>query len=139
MATQIDSVLESVVSAKHLPAIGGIILNSSGKQIYNKAFGTNNANSVTAPAYTNDTECLIMSCTKLITSVCALQLLEQGKLSLDEPVGKYQPWVDNLQIMTGWDENGRPVTRPSAKQMKILHLLTHTSGIPYDFVSSSLL
>lgn len=135
MASHLDTVLQNAVQANQVPAVGGVIVNKSGEQIYDGAFGSNNANDSSAIPYTNDTECLIASCTKLVTSICALQLVEQGKLSLDDPVAKYQPWVANLQVMTGW-EGGRPKTRPASKTMKIVHLLTHTSGITYDFVST---
>lgn len=77
---------------------------------------------------------LIASMTKPVTSVAAMQLVEAGKLGLDDPVSKYLPGFDNLRVITKFNEaDASYETRPAKRQMTIRHLLTHTSGIGYGF------
>jgi methyl acetate hydrolase len=75
----------------------------------------------------------IASMTKAITSTAALQLVEQGKATLDEPVAKHLTQLANLDVLQGFDKNtGKPVLRPSSKPVTLRQLLTHTSGFCYD-------
>ncbi|KAK5942436.1 hypothetical protein PMZ80_005000 [Knufia obscura] len=133
MAAKLTSSFEDLVKAKRVPGIGAIVLDKSGKQLYNSSFGTINANDENAAPFTNDTQLLVWSCTKLITSICALQLLEQGKLSLDDPVSKYLPREADVQVCERLDENSKPILRKQKTEMKIIHLMTHTAGYTYDF------
>ena len=76
----------------------------------------------------------IASMTKPVTSVAIMILLEQGKLSLDDPVSKYLPAFAKLQVLTHFNEgDGTYETRPAKRPMTIRHLLTHTSGMGYAF------
>jgi methyl acetate hydrolase len=76
----------------------------------------------------------IASMTKPVTSVAIMMLFEDGKLQLDDPVSKYLPGFDNLQVITKFNETDATYeTRPAKRQMTIRHLLTHTSGIAYAF------
>lgn len=76
-----------------------------------------------------------MSMTKLVVSVAALQLVEQGKLALDDPavIEKNLPELAKLEIVTAV-ENGKPVTQKRTKPITLRHLLTHTSGTGYDLM-----
>ena len=77
---------------------------------------------------------LIASMTKPVTSVAAMQLVEAGKLRLDDPVSKYLPGFDNLRVITKFNEaDASYETRPAKRPITIRHLLTHTSGIGYGF------
>lgn len=74
--------------------------------------------------------------TKPVTSVAIMMLLEQGKLSLDDPVSKYLPGFDKLQVITRFNAaDGTYETRAAKRTMTLRHLLTHTSGIGYGFSS----
>src|SRR5690349_18169030 len=76
----------------------------------------------------------IASMTKPVTSVAIMMLAEQGKLSLDDPVSKFLPGFDHLQVITKFnDKDGTYETRPAGTVMTLRHLLTHTSGIGYAF------
>jgi len=76
----------------------------------------------------------IASMTKPVTSVAIMMLFEEGKLKLDDPVSKYLGGFDNLQVITKFNEQDASYeTRPAKRLMTIRHLLTHTSGIGYDF------
>ena len=74
----------------------------------------------------------IASMTKPVTSVAIMILFEEGKLKLDDPVSKYLPGFENLQVITKFNEKDATYeTRPAKRPMTIRHLLTHTSGIAY--------
>jgi CubicO group peptidase (beta-lactamase class C family) len=76
----------------------------------------------------------IASMTKPVTSVAIMMLLEQHKLALEDPVSKYLPGFDNLQVITKFNEkDGTYATRPAKRPITLRHLLTHTSGIGYGF------
>jgi CubicO group peptidase (beta-lactamase class C family) len=63
-----------------------------------------------------------------------MMLCEEGKLKLDDPVSKYLAGFENLQVITKFNEKDATYeTRPAKRPMTIRHLLTHTSGIGYDF------
>ena len=71
----------------------------------------------------------IASMTKPVTSVAALQLVEQGKLSLDAPVSDYLPEFRDLLVAPGGSMAGNIV--PAERQILVRHLFTHTSGLSY--------
>ena len=74
----------------------------------------------------------IASMTKAITTVAALQLVEQGKVDLAEPVAGRLPQLANLDVLEGFDAAGKPSLRPAKTPLTLRHLLTHTSGFCYD-------
>lgn len=69
----------------------------------------------------------IYSMTKPVTSVAALMLVEEGKLSLDDPVAKYLPAFARMQRVAGGDVD-TPQLVPVARTLTVRHLLTHTAG-----------
>lgn len=75
----------------------------------------------------------IASMTKAITSTAAMQLVEQGKVQLDEPVAKHLPQLAKLDVLHGFDKNtGKPILRPATKPVTLRLLLSHASGFCYD-------
>jgi len=77
----------------------------------------------------------IFSTTKAITGVTLMQLVEEGKVSLSDPVKKYLPEITEIQVLDGFDADGKPKTRPPNKDITIDHLMLHTSGLCYEFFS----
>src|SRR5688572_13331685 len=82
-----------------------------------------------------DTICRVYSMSKIITCVATPLLMEDGKYNLDDPVTNYLPELTDLKVWTGGTEEesklealNRPIT--------IKHLLTHTSGLMYDFMGN---
>ena len=74
----------------------------------------------------------IASMTKPIAAVAAMQLVEQGKASLDAPVSKVLPKLANMQVLEGFTAAGDPILRPAKTPLTLRHLLTHTSGFAYS-------
>ncbi|HWF09555.1 MAG TPA: serine hydrolase domain-containing protein [Bryobacteraceae bacterium] len=81
----------------------------------------------------------IASMTKAITATAALQLVEQGKVTVHEPVSKHLPELGMLNVLTGFDSKGQPILHPAMKPVTLHHLLTHTSGFAYDTWDESML
>jgi CubicO group peptidase (beta-lactamase class C family) len=85
-----------------------------------------------------DTVFRLMSLTKALTSVAALQLIEQDRLALDTPVADVLPQFDRLAVLDGFDGDA-PVLRPPTGRATIRQLLSHTSGLAYGFTVPDLL
>jgi CubicO group peptidase (beta-lactamase class C family) len=79
-----------------------------------------------------DTIVRIASMTKAITSVAEMQLVEQGRIGLDDPVSQYLPGLTNVEVLDGFDSDGQPVLRPPKSPVTVRQLLTHTSGYVYE-------
>jgi CubicO group peptidase (beta-lactamase class C family) len=78
----------------------------------------------------------IASMTKPVTSVAIMALMEQGRLTLDDPVSKYLDGYDKLQVITKFNETDATYqTRPAKNVMTIRQLLSHTSGLGYSFTN----
>jgi CubicO group peptidase (beta-lactamase class C family) len=81
----------------------------------------------------------IASMTKPVTSLAAMQLIEQGRFALDDPVSKFLPEMGKLPVVESFDATtGAYRLRPSKRPITVRHLLTHTSGLGYRFVSTTL-
>lgn len=81
---------------------------------------------------TGDTMFRYASMTKAMTSVAALQLVEQGRLELEQEVASVLPEFGELQVLEGFDGD-EPRLRPPSRPATIRQLLTHTSGCGYWF------
>ena len=127
-AAKIDETLRSGVERRHIPAVVGMAATGN-RVLYQGAFGTRDSSG--APV-TVDFIFAIASMTKAITTVAALQLVEQGKVQLEDPVSKYLPQLAKLDVLDGFDPNGKPRLRPARSPVTLHHLLTHTSGFCYD-------
>ena len=80
----------------------------------------------------------LASMTKAIVSVAEMQLVEAGALVLDAPIGDLLPDLANARVVTGFAADGSVETRPAARPISLRHLLTHTSGLGYDFVHADM-
>ena len=85
---------------------------------------------------TVDTIFRIASMTKPVTSLAVMQLVEQGRLSLDDPAEKYLPQLANLKVFETFDaKTGAYTLRPAKRAPTVRHMLTHTAGLGYNFTS----
>jgi len=128
MISQIDSVLRAAARAGEVPGVVALAATDHGI-LYEGIFGKRRLGEGTA--MTRDTVFRIASMVKLITSVAALQLVEQDKLSLDAPVPDIEPAIGSPQVLDGFDAKGLPQLRPAQRPITLRHLLTHTSGFVY--------
>lgn len=86
-----------------------------------------------------DTIFQIASMTKALTSVAALILHERGQLDLDAAVAAHLPALADPDVLAGFTDDGAPILRKARRPITARHLLTHTSGLAYDFGSPDLL
>jgi methyl acetate hydrolase len=98
--------------------------------IFNEGFGTRDL--ATGDPMTADTVVWIASMTKAVTGACAMQLVEHGKLSLDIDIAEVLPELARVQVLQGFDAEGKPRLRAAKRAITLRHLLTHTSGYAYD-------
>ncbi len=84
-----------------------------------------------------DTICRIYSMTKLVTTVAALILFEEGRIALDDPVSNYLPEFADVKVLLGGTAESPALEAPK-RPMTIKHLLTHTSGMTYEFLGNEL-
>ncbi|MGI9517898.1 MAG: serine hydrolase domain-containing protein [Pirellulaceae bacterium] len=77
----------------------------------------------------------IYSMSKPVTSVAAMQLIEQGKIGLDDPVSKYIEGFENLTVLNV--EDSEPEEIPARREITVRDLLSHTSGLTYGFFGDS--
>ena len=126
---QIDGVLRQAVDAREVPGVVALAATDKGL-LYEGAFGARALDQ--GPAMTLDSLFRIASMTKAITSVAAMQLVEQGKFKLDEPVPNIDPALGSPQVLEGFDAGGAPKLRPAKRPITLRHLLTHTAGFSYD-------
>jgi CubicO group peptidase (beta-lactamase class C family) len=124
----VDEALRSGIARRRIPAVVGMV-SSENKTLYAGAFGKRDASGVPVRV---DSIFAIASMTKAVTTVAALQLVEQGKVDLAEPIAGRLPQLANLEVLEGFDAAGKPSLRPARTPVTLRHLLTHTSGLCYD-------
>ena len=126
---QIDGVLHQAVDATEVPGVVAMAATDKGL-LYEGAFGSRDLGK--GPTMTLDTVFRIASMTKAVTCVAAMQLVEQGKLRLEEPVPNIDPALGSPQVLEGFDAGGAPKLRPAKRPITLRHLLTHTAGFSYE-------
>jgi CubicO group peptidase (beta-lactamase class C family) len=130
---QIDAVLRRAVEARDVPGVVAMAATEAGT-VYRGAFGLRDIEN--GPAMTLDTVFRIASMTKAVTSVAAMQLVEEGRLSLKSPVPDIgEPALNAPQVLEGFDAAGKPLLRPARRPITLKDLLTHTAGFTYDWLN----
>jgi methyl acetate hydrolase len=127
---------DQAFASAHLPGAVGMIVNRDGLR-FARALGE--ADAVAHTPMHEDTLFQIASMTKAITSVAAMQLVEQGRLNLDSDIGNVLPDLASPQVLTGFGADGLPQLRPAARAITLRHLLTHTAGLGYFFIHPEVL
>ncbi len=116
-----------------------VLIQLHGKPVYHETFGVQDV--VSKTPITDKTIFRLSSLTKVITSVVAMQLIQDGKIKLDDPVSKYIPSFANMKV--GVEKKAEDGTKtlelvPLSRPITILDLMRHTSGITYGFYGDSL-
>ena len=133
--TNVDQALRQAADAKQVPGV--VALATSDKEtVYQGAFGKRDLGKPEPMSL--DSVFWIASMTKAITATAAMQLVEQGKLALDEPIGKVLPDLAAPQIFEGFDDKGAPKLRPAKRAITLKHLLTHTAGYCYNIWNAAM-
>ena len=121
---EIQAVLDRAVTAGDVAGVAAAVIGPEGPRFMAVA-GTTEAGG--SEPVTEHSVFWIASMTKPVASVAAMQLVEQGKLALDAPIGDLLPALANPQIL----EDGH--LRPAKHKITLRHLLTHTAGFSYAF------
>lgn len=130
----IDAALRGAVERKDVPGVVALVTDRR-RVLYQGAFGVADVSS--GRALTADALFRIASMTKPVTSLALMQLIEQGRLGLDDPADKYLPELANLKVFESFDPaTGAYRLRPAARPATVRHFLTHTSGLAYPFTST---
>ena len=126
---------ENEIATGRLPG-AVILIQQHGRPVYLKAFGVRDVG--TKHPMTPDTIFSLRSLTKPITSFAAMILVDDGKLSLDDPVSKFVPSFANMKVgVEKVDTQGKATLEiiPAERRPTIRDLLLQTSGIAVDYVS----
>jgi methyl acetate hydrolase len=116
----LDRVLSGAVEKKMVPGVVAMAATTDGI-IYEGSAG-----------FAKDTIFAIASMTKPVTSVAVMQLVEEGKVKLDEPASTYVAELGKVQVL----ENGK--LRPPKSPVTVRQLLSHTAGFGYEFMNKTL-
>jgi methyl acetate hydrolase len=116
-ATELDRLLRAAVDRRQVPAVVAVVAGKA-RILYQGAVGLQ-----------PDAILAIASMTKPVTSVAVMQLVEAGKVRLDEPAQTYVPELRRLQVLEGG------VTRAPKSPPTVRQLLMHTSGFAYEFTN----
>ncbi len=135
MKQAIDVVLQAGVDRGAVAGVTAIVVDHDGVR-YAGGFGKRETGGEVDMSV--DTVGAIFSMTKAITAAAAMQLVEKGKLDLDAPASDVCEAIGRVGVLTGFDENDQPLTRPPATPVTLRHLLTHTSGYVYDIWNSKM-
>jgi methyl acetate hydrolase len=132
-AEAIDAVLRAAVERQDVPGVVALVTTRD-RVLYRGAFGV--ADVSTGRTLSTDALFRIASMTKPVTSLALMQLVEQGKLALDDPADKYLPELAGLKVFESFDPaTGEYKLRPAARRPTVRQFLTHTSGLAYPFTS----
>lgn len=132
----IDDVLRTAVSQGDVPGVVAAAASRNGV-LYRAAFGKRDE--AAGIEMTSDTIFRIASMTKAVTSVAVMQLVEEGKVDLDEPAATYLPALEGREVLEDLDEAGAPILRPARSPVTVRQLLSHTSGFAYEVWNDSIL
>jgi methyl acetate hydrolase len=127
----IDAAMHDAVARKD---VAGVVVMAADRKgiIYEGAFGV--ADIAEARPLKLDSMFRIASMTKAITTAAALQLVEQGKFAIEDPVELYLPQFYKAPVFESFDAaTGDYKLRPARTAVTVRHLMTHTSGLAYPF------
>jgi CubicO group peptidase (beta-lactamase class C family) len=132
---RIDDAINAEIAAGKIPGAVALVVKD-GNVAYFKSFGFADVESQTPMQ--NDHIFRIASMSKAITTAAVMVLYEQGHFQLNDPLADYVPACAKMSVVSEVDNDGNvSATVAATKPIRIIDLLTHTSGISYPFIASS--
>ncbi|MDN3203946.1 serine hydrolase domain-containing protein [Algoriphagus sediminis] len=125
--SRIDSTLQSYVNTGNVGGVSALIFEND-KEVYFNAFGF--ADRENQKPMDRETLVRIYSMTKPITGTALMQLWENGKFDLDDPLEKYAPEFSGMKVYEGVDENGEMILVDADRPISIRDITRHTAGFP---------
>ncbi|KAL8885862.1 MAG: hypothetical protein Q9215_006336 [Flavoplaca cf. flavocitrina] len=138
-AAEIRYAIDQVTTESNkVPGCVFCVVNKDGKILFEHASGKKGAG--TQAPMTLDSIFWIASCTKMICGIAAMQLCEQGKISLDDAdrLEEVCPELRKIRILKSVDEYGKTEMVDKANRITLRRLLTHTAGFGYSFFNDDL-
>jgi CubicO group peptidase (beta-lactamase class C family) len=131
---RINRVINDAITRGEIPGAVVLVSKDNNTDLL-KAYGF--ADMASGKLMETDTIFRIASMSKAVTSVAAMILYEQGRFSLNDPISKFLPEFSNMKVISEVDDDGKIVATTDAKNpIRIIDLLSHTSGISYPFIAS---
>ena len=124
---ELERAFAAEVAKKKIPGVVMLVARD-GHVAYEKALGVQDP--VTGAPMRMDSIFRIYSMTKPVVSVVAMQLVEEDRIALDDPVSRYMPDLKGLKV--GIEKNGKLELVPAQREMTLRDLLRHTSGFTYS-------
>ena len=131
---RIDAWMRDLVAQGKLAGLS-VSVARRGRTVFRSAHGL--ADLARKTPFTTDTVTRIYSMTKPLTSVAVMQLYEEGRFQLDDPVSRFLPEFSEMRVATGGNR-AKLETEPARRPITIRDLLTHTGGLTYGFMESTL-
>ena len=125
---RIESALSGMVDSGRAAGVS-VLIWQDGREAYFGAAGF--ADREAGRKMTRDTIAQIYSMTKPVTGVALMELWEQGKFGLDEPLYRYLPEFESIQVYSGKDAAGQPVYRAPSRPITVRDIMRHTAGFAY--------
>ncbi len=133
---RIDEAIQRSIDEGEIPGAVALIVRN-GKTVHHEAFGYRDIE--TKEPMTLDTIFRIASMSKAITSVGAMILYERGRFLLNDPISKYLPEFEKPKVLVEAYNQGNVLeTMDAEREITIIDLMTHTSGISYPFATTEL-
>jgi methyl acetate hydrolase len=130
-----DGILQRVTTGKsRVPGAVAMVTDRSAN-IYEGASGLRSLS--TTDPMTTGTVFAIFSTTKAITGTAIMQCVEENKLDLDASAKTYAPDIGKLQVLDGFDPDGKPRLRAPKRDITTRMLMLHTAGFGYDFFNAN--
>ncbi len=132
-AETIDAELDAAVERGAVAGLVAVVANRDGI-IYEHAAGGGGPNGT---SMATDAIFRIASMTKALTCLSAMQLVERGLLTLDDPLRDILPELAGTQVLAGFDAANVAQLRPRTREVTLRQLLTHTAGFSYEFLDAN--
>jgi len=121
---------EVTADPNRIPGCVAVVVDKDGRTLFSHASGKRGID--TPEPMTLETVFWIASCTKMICGIAVMQLVEQGKLALDDAglLERYCPELKTVRILKGFDDTGRAETVEKKNRITLRMLLNHTGKQP---------